>query len=328
MLIVLILTSEFVLSLLGFETTRQLEKKHLLKTHPHSFIKEDNLLGWKLMKGNYFNSLNKHKIVYTINQFGRRITINSSEKEVDSGNKLFLFGCSFTFGQSVSNENTFPYLIQKDLKNLSVYNFGTPGYSLIQMLIQLKQEINNNNIPKIVILNYGYWLNERGAKGVQWLKRFNYHSNQLTINEMNYPFGKIKNQKLDIYYLQKNQLDKDLLFSDVFLTLDLINSFITTLQEVNISNQERIAIETIKEFQKICFQNDIEFLIFCFDRKGFNLIKNNKINDLRYSLSKVDISKNVYNCSPEDPSHPNNLANKIYKAEIIHSLKYSNILQR
>jgi len=142
-LFIFLLISEFILKLSGYETTRESEKKHIITTKPNNLIIADKFLGWKLMKGHFSTFVNRRKVNYTINSSRHRITTVNNYSVV-SKNKMFIMGCSFTFGQSVSDDKTFPFLLQNDLKDYRVSNFGNPGYSLIQMIIQLKPNIRKH----------------------------------------------------------------------------------------------------------------------------------------------------------------------------------------
>ena len=75
----------------------------------------------------------KYSVRYTTDKFGRR-------KAWDTGDKNILFlGCSFTFGQGVENEQTFPYLVGQKL-GVRTYNAGIPGSSPSIILKSLRDK--------------------------------------------------------------------------------------------------------------------------------------------------------------------------------------------
>lgn len=75
----------------------------------------------------------KYKAHYTTDKSGRRKAWASGKKNI-----VFL-GCSFTFGQGVNDENTFPYLVGEKL-GVRTYNVGIPGSSPAMILKALREK--------------------------------------------------------------------------------------------------------------------------------------------------------------------------------------------
>jgi len=67
--------------------------------------------------------------------------------------RILLIGDSFTFGEGLSDEETFGARLQMLLPNTEVINLGIHGYGHDQMLLYLKEEGLKYN-PDIVILGY------------------------------------------------------------------------------------------------------------------------------------------------------------------------------
>jgi len=67
--------------------------------------------------------------------------------------RIVVLGDSFTFGEEVSDEETYPYYLQQLLPLSEVINFGVTGYAHDQMLIYLKEEGIKYG-PDIVILGF------------------------------------------------------------------------------------------------------------------------------------------------------------------------------
>ena len=84
-------------------------------------------------------------ITYSFNRDGFRTA------EFDRPIDVVCFGCSFTYGSGVGDEDTWPYLLGKKL-NLSVGNFGTAGMSIHGCLKQTLYGLENYNANKIIIL--------------------------------------------------------------------------------------------------------------------------------------------------------------------------------
>jgi hypothetical protein len=67
--------------------------------------------------------------------------------------RVLTFGDSFTFGEEVSDNETFSYYLEKLLPGSEVINFGIHGYGHDQMLLYLREEGIKYH-PDIVILGF------------------------------------------------------------------------------------------------------------------------------------------------------------------------------
>src|SRR4030095_7434589 len=67
--------------------------------------------------------------------------------------RILLLGDSFTFGDEVSDGETYSYYLQQLLPNTEIINMGVHGYGQDQMLILLK-EVGVKYEPDIVILGF------------------------------------------------------------------------------------------------------------------------------------------------------------------------------
>lgn len=118
-----------------------------------------------------------YSVTVHIDEEGRRITPVEHSEERD-GAALF-FGCSFTFGQGVEQEETLPACFGKECAALLPVNFGVPGYGPQHLWLQIHEEefldelprdrgvvlygIMNNHIPRLLgdnatVAEWGDWL--------------------------------------------------------------------------------------------------------------------------------------------------------------------------
>jgi len=67
--------------------------------------------------------------------------------------RILILGDSFTFGDQVSDNETYPFYLQQMLPNTEIINFGIPGYGYDQMLIYFQEE-GLLYKPDIVILGF------------------------------------------------------------------------------------------------------------------------------------------------------------------------------
>lgn len=77
--------------------------------------------------------------------------------------EIWIFGCSFTHGWSLNDDETYPWNLQLALPRYEVVNFGTSGYGTLQSLIQLQEALAAGTRPRVVILAYGSFHDARNT---------------------------------------------------------------------------------------------------------------------------------------------------------------------
>lgn len=100
--------------------------------------------------------------------------------------RILILGDSFTFGEKVSDNETYSYYLQQMIPEAEIINAGVHGYGHDQMLILLKEEGIKYN-PDIVILGFNEWDIERnGLKFRDYAKpQFQFINDTLRV--ANYP---------------------------------------------------------------------------------------------------------------------------------------------
>ena len=69
--------------------------------------------------------------------------------------RVLVFGDSFTFGEDVSDDETYAHFLQQRLPGVEVLNFGVHGYGHDQMLLYLQEE-GLRYQPDVVVLGFLY----------------------------------------------------------------------------------------------------------------------------------------------------------------------------
>ena len=122
------------------------------------FFRDDQLLGFRPQKGEYTISLlidstpKPLKFRVTIKRDGYRATQlapGKSQKHI-----VAVFGCSFSWGWGIDDDRTFPWLLQKWLKNTQVLNFAGPGYGNVHALLQMPEFLALPGDCKIAVFSY------------------------------------------------------------------------------------------------------------------------------------------------------------------------------
>lgn len=77
-----------------------------------------------------------YNVISTIGEDGFRTT-PSAKKGLS---RINFFGCSFTYGYGLNDDETFPYYVAQKIENISVKNFGFTGYGVHQALAILQSD--------------------------------------------------------------------------------------------------------------------------------------------------------------------------------------------
>ncbi len=93
-----------------------------------------------------------------------RVTV--SRAAVDSSGSrgsIWIFGCSYTYGWGVSDEETYPWLVAEALPNWEVVNFAVPGFGTVHGLLQIKRLLRSGKKPTVIVIAYAYFHDQRNT---------------------------------------------------------------------------------------------------------------------------------------------------------------------
>jgi hypothetical protein len=321
-ILIAIAISELILRQIGFQPAHVDETNNVLAIEPDSFLVKDNYVGWRLGKGCFTTLLNDSAVFkHCTDSFGNRnIPYINTFNETEKRDILHLYGCSYTFGYSVSDTSNLAYYLQQLMPDTKVINKGVPGYGLLQMFLCLKKQVENGNKPNIAVFNYASFQNYRTPINKEWIRAFKYAAIQSGGEHnfrIDYPYATLNsNNGIDIKKMKWEDLPKDYPLRDKLAIVNALNTFV---DRISFNNQkETFDITTYKvafEIANLCKKNNIK-LIFAFfnDEDKIKLRFTDKdVITLSYN---VNISDPEYNCSPIDPSHPNAKAHKIFAYKI------------
>jgi hypothetical protein len=91
-----------------------------------------------------------------------RITHPVDPAGAESRPEIWIFGCSFTHGWSLSDEETYPWLLQQRFPNHEVVNFGVSGYGTVQSLLQFREALGHRR-PAMAVLAYASFHDARNT---------------------------------------------------------------------------------------------------------------------------------------------------------------------
>ena len=68
--------------------------------------------------------------------------------------EIWIMGCSFTHGWSLNDQDTYPWLLQAQLPEYEVVNYGVEGYGTLHALLQLREALTTQPTPRMVVYAY------------------------------------------------------------------------------------------------------------------------------------------------------------------------------
>lgn len=308
--IVLLLLAEVVLRISGSASPRLICPP--LSSQPGKFFSKHETLGFIYNPGEFRVALGKHYLFKTTHLPNRlRITHPLNTYPAKTRKKIWIVGCSFTYGWILNDEQTYPWLLQKRLKNYEVVNFGVISYSTLQSLLQFREALKIDNKPDLVILAYASFHDMRNTGTRHWMK--------IMTVAGNYPYFKIpvvkltKNNNLEITYTSFEYQEIPLArYSALANTLDeLYNSLLADPYR-----DHQISRVLIEEFSNICEAKGIKFVVAGIDcdpatAEMLEALKKKGTMTVDISVDLHIIENNII------PSwHPSAIANEQYEKKL------------
>lgn len=165
-----------------------------------------------------FQKINKNKFNYFRNNIYNKNYNNES---------IIFFGCSYTFGAQLSDEQTLSNKLAKKL-NINVYNFGICA-SGIQHMLSLLQ---NNNFYNLIKEEPKYAIYTIIPDHFGRLQKYIFPSPMMT-NGINLQY-ELKNSKLKKRYIPLNLFSKSFLVKSIYYQIDTKrNDFEPNIKEQN-----------------------------------------------------------------------------------------------
>jgi hypothetical protein len=274
-------------------------------------------LGITLKKGTYKITIN-NKVAYTAthDETGKRIT---SKMPIPATDKIWILGCSFAYGVGVNDEESYPFLLQNHFKELEVQNFAIPGTATIQSYYKLKEQLAKGHRPKIVMLSYATFHEERNqlTRGFEsnLYDGMRLHKG-LELSNYFYPRCKIVNNKIKIENIDIIKDFTPIPWVEKAAIATFINQTWNAFEDKK-TNGFPVSKYLILDFQKLAKQYNFKLIIadvayskrseeienFCYKRK------------INYVSISPDFSLGNYTLAPYD-YHPNKLAHKVYAGKL------------
>jgi len=141
-----------------------------LPRHEPVFHLADPVLGWRNKPGTYDYpgyTPASPEIHMTIAADGSRATGGDTHV---AGREILLVGCSFAFGQGLSDEDSLGWRLQRHLPGATVRNLAVAGYGTLQSLVLLEERVRDTRSPPIVVYAFIDGHDSRNIAHPEWLR--------------------------------------------------------------------------------------------------------------------------------------------------------------
>jgi hypothetical protein len=314
----LLLFLEIFLRFLGYSPVEFGQK---ISCKPEICYTSDSL-GISLKPGNYKVKINDcidYQVTHTND--GRRITSNKISTAKD---KIFIFGCSFAYGVGVNDQEAFPFLLQNLLLQYEVYNYAIPGSGTVQSFLYLKKSLESGQRPKIVVLSYATFHEERNLLTRSFESKLyegiNFHEG-FELSKFYYPCCVIKNNKITIESIDIIKDFKPIPFVKYSAMATFVNQ---TWNKLDYLKTDGFLVSEIffKKMNKLAKQYHFKLIIadVSYNEKSNEIDSICVKNNLNYVNISPDYSIGNYSLAPCD-FHPNQSAHQIYAQKLYEHIK-------
>lgn len=311
LLFILFVGVELILRLKGRIPVKKETEKSVIKPEGMFYI-SDPELGFSHQEGEYqFEIHGRFNFKARHNKQGHRITgVNAGGSAITEKPRIWIFGCSYTYGWLLNDNDTYPWLLQEKLKNYEITNFAVSGYGTLQPYLQLKKALKHHEPPEIVILGYCSFHEKRNTIERKWKKEHSYIDRDIPFKVPCARFDKSGKLVFDfdsMYY-------RGFPFSESSAIMKVIENRYNIWHDRKL-NSRKVTHEILGRLNELCIESGTLFILAGL-HEGMGT-KETLRNCEKLGMTTVDISVDRSPQSPENyhypfDSHPSALANQKY----------------
>ncbi|MDD5218590.1 MAG: SGNH/GDSL hydrolase family protein, partial [Candidatus Omnitrophica bacterium] len=270
-------------------------------------------LGYSLIPGEFTVMLPRgYSFKATHLADGARITHPlATYGELPKKKEIWVFGCSFTYGWSLNDDETYPWLLQEQFPDYEVVNFGNLGYSTLHAMIGFEEALKKRDKPALVIYSYASFHDERN---VFTRNRRKAVGPENKLGPFGQPYARLENGRLNYYRTEGVEYHPFPLQEQSALVHWIEQNY--NAFEVASSNASAVTEEILTDFAHAARKNNVPFVVAGIDSESRKMLEFLRQKGIPTVDISVDLSQQQkYRNLPYD-SHPNALANRIYAEKL------------
>jgi len=262
------------------------------------------IFGWLLSPNSQIQVSHRENVIQNIDNNGNR-TVPKLIKNNHCA-KLNVYGCSFTYGTGLTDDETYPAIIQKHTPHLSICNKGIGGHSTVQNYLRFRDDLKNNNVDMAI---FGV-ISDHRYRNIAHPYRMKQHqsSGWVSIGTDKVPHIKInRNKNAEIVYT--NTLQPCLKNAD-------ISSFLPNEYFIDLST-----LWIFDEIIKLSQIHDIPVIIAILDKLD-PIFTDLMLTKFQHAVDVSTPLDQNHTFMPVD-IHPNHIANQIFANGILKKMNES-----
>lgn len=289
---------------------------------PQNWLVGDSIYGLQLNPGKFSVTLNDSiKFDTSHDRFRKR---RSGEK--DSCERVFVYGCSFTYGYGVNDDETFVSLLNQSRKGESFSNFGVPGYGTLQGLMRLKGAIEAGNVPASVMIVHSGVHPERNGMANSYRKalKIGYKNSnkhvESNMRDARFPF--LERAESTIQFVSWKEIYNNWPGREKFAIVNAIQSL--SQEKPNEEELAQITEQVFEDIFDLCQANAIQCIIVNLDDPTFKKRYRKSLDNYQVEVVSINFDFTSEKCTnrPYD-SHPNALGHQKIAQSILDHLNQS-----
>jgi len=237
----------------------------------------------------------------------------ASDADARAKPEIWLFGCSFTHGWSLNDEETYPWVLQERLPIYEVVNYGVGGYGTIHALLQLREALRTRPPPVVAVYAYAAFHDERNTfirqrrKGVAlWNK----------LGPLVQPYARLDRTG----HLRYNLAAVEYREFPLMRTSALSHLLEMTYNEVeaHLAHSHEVTKRLLLEMARVAMQHHVPLVVagIMDDARTHELLTFAHDQGLQTLNLAADLATDAYWNVPHDGGHPSPLANRIYAGRL------------
>lgn len=311
-MVITLLGAEVALRWLGYRPWQVKDIKISVEPGGKFFAKDD-LLGYRHLPGAFKVTLaDGYSFKVTHNDDALRLT-HPLESHKSGHDEIWIFGCSFTHGWTLNDEETYPWLLQTQLPQYEIVNFGVSGYGTLQSLLQFQEALQKRAKPKLVIVAYASFHDQRNTflrvrrkQIVPWNK----------LGPIVQPYAELDGNGNLTYHMAEVTYQEFPLMRYSAL-MNFVETTYNTKVEDAFYHSHAVTKAIIQEFAKVAHAQGIKFVLvgLLSDALTADMLAYSRDQDIASADISVDLAIRANRNLPHDP-HPGPAANRQYAQKL------------
>lgn len=128
------------------------EQMNELPSWPRQIFLPDPILGWRLSPNRQLKIGFRPDVLHTTNSEGWRSGLRQPEKPAAT---IGVYGCSFTYGTSLGDRETFCSLLQSRFRDAQILNRGIGGHGTVQSYLQFREDVSLGRVDAAIFAVIG-----------------------------------------------------------------------------------------------------------------------------------------------------------------------------